>query len=62
MHWVTVLLEQKLPLVFGNSSCMEEKKAIKTLFCEIAPEKALSTRQCVGEEKCALRLLYLLHE
>lgn len=40
----------------------ERKKTIKTLFCEIAPDKALSTQQCVGEEKCALRLLYLLHE
>lgn len=65
MHWVAVLLEQKLPLVFGNRSCMEEKKkikAIKTFFYEIPPDKALSTQQCVGEEKCALNLLYLLRE
>lgn len=39
-----------------------EKEAVKTFFCEIAADKALSTQQCVGEEKCALNLLYLLHE
>lgn len=27
------------------------KKAVMTFFCEIAPGKALSTWQCVGEEK-----------
>lgn len=57
MHWVAVLLEQKLPLQFGNSSCMKEKKAVKTFFCGIAPDKALSTQQCVGEEKCTLSSL-----
>lgn len=46
-----VLLKQKIALVFGNSSYMGEKKAVKTFFCEIAPDTALSTRQCVGEEK-----------
>lgn len=39
-----------------------KKYAIKIFFCEIALDKALSTQQCVGEEKCALSLLYLLHE
>lgn len=60
IHGVTVLLKQKIALVFRNSSYMGEKKAVKTFFCEIAPDKALSTLQCVGEEKSALR--HLLHE
>lgn len=40
----------------------KKKYAIKIFFCEIASDKALSTQQCVGEEKCALSLLYVLHE
>lgn len=46
-------------LLYGRK---KKKKAIKTFFYEIPPDKALNTQQCVGEEKCALNLLYLLRE
>jgi len=52
---VMVLLKQKLPLVFGNSSIGE--KSPSRFFCEVAADGALSTWWCVGEERSTLRHL-----